>query len=406
MANATAQPVYEQRGPGLPTRATLTHPSSKRIMRKLLTLGHSYVVSLNRRLAHEMALAGRGKWEVTCVAPRYFHGGNDLAPVTLEATLEEANQLHAVPAYFTSRLHVFSYGLELRSLLRQRWDMVHAWEEPYILAGWEISRWVQSGTKLVYRTAQSNSKVYPPPFSWFERSSMARACGWICSGRSVEENLRRRAGYERPHLLSPLGVDLSVFSPSSSQRAAAASKLGWQVSGPPVVGYVGRFVPAKGLHLLMAALDAVTEPWRALFLGAGALEGELREWAARHQDRVRILRVPHEDVPAYLNLMDVLCAPSQTTAAWREQFGRMLVEAFACSVPVIGSDSGEIATVLGDAGVVVGETDVAGWTRAIQDLLASPDRRRELGARGLDLARSHYAWPVVAGQYLSFFDQL
>jgi glycosyltransferase involved in cell wall biosynthesis len=375
-------------------------------MRKLLTLGHSYVVSLNRRLAHEMALAGRGRWDVTCVAPRYFHGGNDLAPVTLEPTPDQANELCAVPAYLTSRVHFFSYGLELRSLLRQPWDVVHAWEEPYILAGWEVSRWVQAGTKLVYRTAQSNSKRYPPPFAWFERSSMARACGWICSGRSVEENLRLRPGYERPHLLSPLGVDMNVFSPNSSQRAAAAAKLGWQAAGPPVVGYVGRFVPAKGLHLLMAALDAVTEPWRALFLGAGELEGELKQWAVRHGDRVRILRVPHDEVPAYVNLMDVLCAPSQTTTAWREQFGRMLVEAFACAVPVIGSDSGEIATVLGDAGVVVGETDVAGWTRAIQDLLASPAKRRELGERGLDLAKHQYAWPVVAGQYLSFFERL
>src|SRR5689334_4592283 len=55
-------------------------PDSMR-MRKLVTVGHSYVVSLNRRLAHEMAIAGRGKWDVTCVAPEYFHGGNDLAPL-------------------------------------------------------------------------------------------------------------------------------------------------------------------------------------------------------------------------------------------------------------------------------------------------------------------------------------
>jgi glycosyltransferase involved in cell wall biosynthesis len=375
-------------------------------MRKLLTLGHSYAVSLNRRLAHEMAVAGRDRWEITCVAPSYFHGGNDLAPVVLEPTPDDAYRLHAVPAHFTSRVHVFSYGLELRSLLRQSWDLVHAWEEPYILAGWEVSRWVQPGTKLVYRTAQSNSKVYPPPFSWFERSSMARASGWICSGRSVEENLRNRPGYQRPHLLSPLGVDVNAFSPNPRQRIAAAEKLNWDAAGPPVVGYVGRFVAAKGVRLLMQALDATTSPWRALFLGAGKLEDELKKWGARHGDRVRVLRVPHDEVPEYLNVMDLLCAPSQTTTAWREQFGRMLVEAFACGLPVVGSDSGEIATVLGDAGVVVGERDVAGWARAIQELLESPAKRVELGGRGLELAKTRYAWPVVARQYLSFFDEL
>jgi len=373
---------------------------------KLLTVGHSYVVSLNRRLAHEMAVAGQGKWDVTCVAPEYFHGGKDLAPLTLDPSPNDAYAFEGVPAYLTSRVHVFSYGRKLRSLLEQRWDLVHAWEEPYVLAGWEISRWIQTGSKLVYRTAQSNPKRYPPPFSWFERSSMARACGWICSGVSVEQNLLTRKGYERPHLLSPLGVDVDVFKPDPRQRARTFVELGWQNHGPPVIGFSGRLVPAKGLSLLMHALDACREPWRALFLGAGQMEPELRRWADKYQDKVRILRVPHESVPRYVNAMDILCAPSQTTPAWREQFGRMLVEAFACGVPVIGSNSGEIANVVGDAGLIVGENDVAGWTLAIQDLLSSPAKRRELGEIGLALARSRYTWPIIAREYLSFFEML
>ena len=375
-------------------------------MRKLLTVGHSYVVSLNRRLAHEMAVAGRDKWEVTCVAPNYFHGARDLAPVKLERSPEEAYFFEDVPAHLTSQVHLFSYGHKLRSLLDEPWDMVHAWEEPYILAGWEISRWVRTGAKLVYRSAQSIPKKYPPPFSWFEQTSMARACGWICSGLSVEENLRHRRGYERPHLFSPLGVDLDFFKPDANQRKHALNKLGWRSSGPPIVGYSGRFVLPKGLNVLMQALDACTQPWRALFLGAGAMEPEIRKWAAKYGDNVRILRVPHDEVPHYVNAMDILCAPSQTTPSWREQFGRMIVEAFACGVPVIGSDSGEIANVMGDAGVVVGECDVVGWATAIQHLLADPEKRRELGRRGQDLANARYAWPSIAAEYLSFFDKL
>jgi glycosyltransferase involved in cell wall biosynthesis len=104
--------------------------------------------------------------------------------------------------------------------------------------------------------------------------------------------------------------------------------------------------------------------------------------------------------------MDVLAAPSLTTPGWREQFGRMLVEAFACGVPVIGSDSGEIPYVIGDAGVVVREGDVAAWAHALAMLLESPGRRAELSLRGLDQARTHYAWPVVARRYVQFFDEI
>jgi glycosyltransferase involved in cell wall biosynthesis len=104
--------------------------------------------------------------------------------------------------------------------------------------------------------------------------------------------------------------------------------------------------------------------------------------------------------------MDMLCAPSQTTPRWREQFGRMLIEAFASGLPVIGSDSGEIPHVLGDAGVIVGESNAADWRTAIGELLDSPARRKTLSAGGLDRARTHFAWPVVARQHLEFFDEL
>ena len=130
------------------------------------------------------------------------------------------------------------------------------------------------------------------------------------------------------------------------------------------------------------------------------------QFCRRHADNGRVLHVPHHEVPKYVNAMDLLCAPSQSTPEWREQFGRMLVEAAACSVPVIGSDSGEIPTVVGNTGVIVGEADLQGWVNAISDLLASPQRRAELAAAGLSQAHERYAWPVVARAYLDFFSTL
>ena len=374
--------------------------------RRLLSIGHSYAVSLNRRLAHEMSAAGRGDWEVTCAAPKYFHGRNDLGPVALVRSSTDDCRLVALNAYLTGKVHVFSWGATLRGLLRQDWDVVHAWEEPYILAGWEIARLTRNTSKLVFLTMQNNPKRYPPPFSWFERDSMARAAGWVSCGHSTDRNLSPRPGYDRPHRVIPLGVDVEIFKPDPAARAAALNALGWSPDGPPVVGFVGRFVPAKGLSLLMRALDQVSEPFRAFFLGAGELKPELLQFCRRHADRGRVLHVPHHEVPTYVNAMDLLCAPSQTTLAWREQFGRMLVEAAACGVPVIGSDSGEIPDVIGNAGEIVGEADLQGWVHAISDLLASPSRRAELAAAGIHRAHERYAWPVVARTYLDFFGRL
>jgi glycosyltransferase involved in cell wall biosynthesis len=114
----------------------------------------------------------------------------------------------------------------------------------------------------------------------------------------------------------------------------------------------------------------------------------------------------HSDVPKYLNAVDVLCAPSQTTERWREQFGRMLTEAFASGVAVVASRSGEIPHVVADAGVLLAERDLDGWTAAIDLLARDEGRRAELGRRGRARAESTFAWPVVARQHLDFFNEL
>jgi glycosyltransferase involved in cell wall biosynthesis len=375
--------------------------------RRLLTVGHSYVVALNRRLAHEMARAGGDRWEVTAVSPTYFHGGNDLRPVPLEPLVSEPCRLLAVAAYLTRRVHVFLYGTHLRSVLAGGWDLVHSWEEPYVLAGGQIAWWTPERTPLVIATYQNLPKSYPPPFSWVERYCLDRAAGWTTGGRTSVAVLAGRPGYrERPYRIIPMGVDTDWFFPDAASRREVRRSLGWDESGPPVVGYLGRFVPEKGVELLPRVLDGLRTPWRALFVGAGPLEAQLRSWAARRPDQVRVCTgVPHDAVARHLNAMDLLCAPSQTVSNWREQFGRMLVEAFACGVPVIGSDSGEIPHVIGSAGLVVGENDEEGWSRALGAVLESADLRRRLAAAGRERAESTFAWPVVARQHLDFFER-
>ena len=149
---------------------------------------------------------------------------------------------------------------------------------------------------------------------------------------------------------------------------------------PPLIGYIGRLTHEKGLHILMRMMDQVggERRWSLLLLGSGPMERNILDWAKARgwSDRVRIILAKHDEVPSYLGTMDMLVAPSQTTWRWKEQFGRMLIEAFACGVPVIGSDSGEIPYVIGDAGRVVGEKDVLGWAAAIVELLDRPDLRR------------------------------
>ena len=366
------------------------------------------MIGANRALAHAVQQAGGGRWEVKVVAPRYFHGKEDIRPAAFAPRVGESCEVIPIRAYLTRFVHVFSYGLSsLRQVMNAPWDVVHAWEEPYILAGAELAASIPRSARFVFRTAQSLDKWYPPPFCLFERFTLRRAAGWICSGELVAENLRKRARYAaRPMARIPLGVDTTVFRPDPAMRAEARRKLDWAERGPPVVGYLGRFVLEKGLRVLTAALDDLRTPWRALFLGGGRMEGELRAWAGRYSDgRVQILtKVPHDRVAPFVSAMDVLAAPSQTTPRWKEQFGRMLIEGMACGVPVVGSDSGEIPYVIGDAGEIVHEADVKRWTETLGALLENSGRRVELGEDGRERAETQFSWPVVGRKHLEFFE--
>ncbi len=372
---------------------------------RLLTVAHSYVVGQNRRLAHEFARAGEGRWEVTCAAPRSFCG--DLSPLRLAPEPGEACAVVPVTAHLSARIHAFFYGASVRKLLTQSWDVIHVWEEPYILAGAQLAAWAQRRAKYVFWTAQNVAKRYPPPFSWFERGVLRRADAWLYCGESVRTTLEARPGYrELPRAHAPLGVDVAHFAPNAERRRRLRDRLGFSDAGPPVIGFVGRFVEEKGLRVLLEVLGRLRAPYRALFVGSGPLGPLLEDFRSRDPAGIKIARASHEEVAGYLNAIDVLCAPSQTTPRWREQFGRMLVEAMASGLPVVGSDSGEIPFVVGSAGRIVAERDLAAWHSALTDLLGDDAQRRELGDAGRQRAVQHYDWSVVASRQLAFFDEL
>ncbi len=374
--------------------------------RRILSIGHSYVVALNRRLADEMAKVGRADWDVTAVAPVFMNG--DLRPIKVESLADEASKLVTLPMRFSRKPHFMYYAGLRRVMNSEPWDVVHIWQEPFTVAGWQCAMLAPKGAKVVVSTFQNIEKIYPAPFRWMEHSVLKRANGWIGFGESIRQTLEGRVIYrDRPHRVIPVGVDTQKFCPDRDAGRQICMQLGWHEEDAPVVGYLGRFIPEKGLDLLMQVLDSIDQPWRALLVGGGPMEATLRSWAAKYPSRVQIVTgVAHDQVPAYLNAMDLLVAPSQTSPAWREQLGRMLLEAFACGIPVVGSDSGEIPAVIGSAGRVVAEKDFNAWRSTLEELISDSNVRKELACRGRSEAVNRFAWDVVATAHLEFFDSL
>jgi glycosyltransferase involved in cell wall biosynthesis len=370
-----------------------------------LTIGHSYVVAQNRRLAHEMARQGRGEWEVTAAAPARLRG--DLRDIELEPIAEEACTVVPLQVHLGSYPHMRLYGGKLRSLLIPPRILVHCWEEPYVLAAAQIARRLRPNTTFVPATFQNIAKRYPFPVAALERRVMSRANAWIAFGQTVYDTQRERPGYaSKPARVLNPGVDTETFRPDSFARQQMRHFLGWKPDDC-VVGFTGRFVEEKGIETLLQAFVQSQGDWNLLFVGGGPLAPPIESLRLQYPARVRVVRdAGHDQMPAYLRTMDILCAPSRTTARWREQFGRMLIEAMACGVPVLASASGEIPHVVQDAGQLMPENDPRLWANTIDHLVVNRAIRDELAARGLSRARTEVSWPIVARRHLDFFDEV
>lgn len=372
----------------------------------LLALGHSYVLAINRAVLR--ALAAEQGFDVTVAAPEFCR--SELGTVRLEPEPASSPlRLVSLPVSCTRWPHLFHYRTgPLERLLRERkFDIVSIWEEPQLPCCWLTARCARKAApnaRISFYSCQNISKRYPPPFSWWERQTIAWCDGWQASGELVYQVFcGRGCDPERGKVLA-LAVDTSLFKPLPPEaRRERLASLGLAA---PVIGFLGRLAPEKGIRVLLEALDLLPRDlaWSALFLGRGPEQQTIEEWARARgvEERVRVKLARHEEVPGFLGAMDLLAAPSQTTRQWKEQFGRMTIEAFACGVPVIGSDSGEIPYVIGEAGIVVPEGAPAAWAREIAGLLDDPARRERLARLGLDRAEQFSA-RSLAGEYGAFY---
>ena len=234
-----------------------------------MTIGHSYVVAQNRRLAHEMARQSHGEWAVTTAAPARLRG--DLRDIELEPIAGEACTVVPLPVHLGRYPHLRIYGGKLRSLLIQPWDLVHCWEEPYVLAAAQIARQLRPTTKFVPATFQNIAKRYPFPVAMLERRVMSRADAWIAFGQTAYDTQRERPGYaSKPARVLNPGVDTESFHPDPIARQQMRNILGWKPADC-VVGFTGRFVEEKGIRTLLEAFVQSKGGWNLMFVGGGAL---------------------------------------------------------------------------------------------------------------------------------------
>jgi glycosyltransferase involved in cell wall biosynthesis len=184
------------------------------------------------------------------------------------------------------------------------------------------------------------------------------------------------------------GVDLSTFMPVSSPAAFSERSV-------LRIGYVGRVIEEKGLDDVLDAMALAGAPVRFSIMGEGPYEAKLRERVAAlglsNRVTFRGWGVP-ADVAEFIRSLDAVVLLTRTTKAVREQFGRVIIEAQACGVPVIGSTCGAIPDVVGDGGWIVPERDAKALREVLDRITgdATQMRAKSVAARANVEARFTY----------------
>ncbi len=354
--------------------------------RRLLAISHPAVVDVNQEVYRELSRRG---WEVTIVVPSRWRHSYSQAGVTPRALPGLEGALRPTRAAFTGHPQRHFYLTNPRSLCaRSRPDVAFVEAEPYSLVAtqWGLA-FTRLGVPFGVQCYENIDRHLPPPVRWL-RSRVLRDAAFVAARSAGAARLARAWGAAGEVELVPPAVPDWEVAPALAEREGGH---------PFKIGYAGRLIESKGLIDLLEAVRRLHAPVELVLIGNGELRAQL-DGQPIPGSRVRVLdTLTHNQMSFGYAQLDVLVLPSHTTPTWKEQFGRAIVEALWCGVPVVGSDSGEIPWLieLTGGGLVFAEGDRDALAAALARLREDPELRRELAARGRSAVKELFSVPAA-----------
>ncbi len=303
-------------------------------------------------------------------------------------------------AYFIGKEGAYFFGPSIISLLAGlKPDIVHVEQGAYAV--------VYAQILFLLRLFSPRSKA--AFFTWWnlpytprgvkkltERFNLSHSAAAVAGNEAAKAILQQHGFHQPIYVLPQLGMEL----PTVVERPLRSTDAF-------VIGYAGRITKEKGvLDLVDAVSKMQTKSNVSLyFVGAGdALEVVRRRAALNNIPLTHQPPVMNDALPAHLLKMDVLVLPSLSTPEWVEQFGHILLEAMAYGIPVIGSSSGEIPNVIGEAGLIFTEGDSLALARHLDQLLCEPQTCKTLAQTGRRRVDEHFTQDIIARKQAAIYD--
>lgn len=366
------------------------------MVRHIVVLSKTFVAAPAQRQLEW--LSRMPELRLTLITPPSWRG-DDGGETPFQPVHTRGYRVACLPIVGNGHFHRYAYRGLGRTLSALTPDLVHIDEEPYNPAAWQGLWWARRlGCPAILVAWQNVFRRLPPPYCWGEAWALRHAAALI-AGNTGAAAVVRHKGYAGPLATFALhGIDPDLWLPRVAPPPTPEA--------PFTVGYVGRLVPEKGVDLLIRAHARLPARCRLRIIGRGPGEAALRELARTQGVAERIEwwgALEPAAIPAAMRALDALVLPSRGRPGWQEQFGRVLVEAMASGVPVVGTVSGEIPHVIGDAGLVVPEEDAEALAAALARLAADGELWRHLAYSGRGRALAEHTHMAIARRLAALY---
>ena len=355
---------------------------------------------------------------VACLAAAQVRGGHQvqIAAVAGRGTDPSSQGFRETPlALFPSRvLRYWGYAPSLSTWLKQSlasFDFVHVhslWLYPNLAASRAcvaqgVPYWVRPAGSLEPWCMQLHSLRKQLYLRLLERKVIDRSAGLHAVSEQEAHNLGA-FGFRAPVGCIPNGVS-DQFLEGVAPREGARRQLGIPADAP-VVLFLSRIHPKKGLDLLQAAFEQVLrEHPRAILLVAGPNDHEYGRQVMRayeHLVRAGSVRFLGEKTGAekgtVFSASDVFVLPSHS-----ENFGIAVAEAMAAGVPVVTSRNTPWRVLEEEGAGFWEELTVDAFSARINWLFRNRAAAVAMGARGQALARTRFSWDAIASQVVDSY---
>lgn len=385
---------------------------NKRIfVMRVLVIGHTYIAPINRK-----------KWQVLSHLFSDVHL-RIIFPSIWPTTIFQHKAEPSLKKYNSNKctflsLNIFKAGNEVlysylpiklfRIIKEFKPDIIHVEQGDNALSYFQaiiFSKILGIKPKFVFFTwvnwQHKFSVKYRIFWRWIENFNLKKSDAAIV-GNADAKSILEKKNFTRPALVLPqLGVDLQIFKPAKKENLSSIK-----------IGFVGRMVEEKGIFLLLQAFAQLSHKHNNLklsYLGNGPCREQLLRQIINLgiENTVEIIEpVPHEQVAAFMQSLDIFVLPSFDLAGWREQFGHVLIEAMACKVAVVGSDAAEIPNIIAGIGQIFKQKDIVSLKNALEELIINDAYRDKLANFGYQKAIKFYSCAAIAEQTYNFWHSI